>query len=390
MKRKWLRIALLFTLIVLGAGGVLMADACSQVGVSAKGDRLVKIEASPHYEDDQFVNTVPARNPSFFKALWRWIKGAENTKPAEPVPVVKRTKDDFLTPPKSGLRITWLGHSTTLVEIDGRRLLLDPMWSKRSSPYTWVGPKRFFDPPLPLEELPPVDGVLISHDHYDHLDKPTVVKLAATGTTFIVPLGIGADLEYWGIPRDQIVELEWWQTARIGRLIITATPARHFSGRSLVMADKNETLWAGFAIQGPRHRVYYSGDTGMFEEFEEIGEQLGPFDAALMEMGAYNEMWADLHLGPEQAVQAFLQVKGGLLIPVHWGTFDLALHAWTEPAERLLAAAEGRDIPLAIPQPGQSVEPSKPPTLARWWPRLPWQTAEEHPVVSSKPQRRIR
>ncbi len=153
------------------------------------------------------------------------------------------------------------------------------------------------------------------------------------------------------------------------------------------MADRNDTLWAGFAIQGPKHRVYYSGDTAMFEGFAEIGAKLGPFDASLIEVGAYHELWADLHLGPEQAVQAWQQVQGGLMIPMHWGTFDLALHSWTEPVERLLLAAKQAAVPLAIPRPGQSVEPSQPLPKERWWPDLPWQSAEEHPIVSSLRQK---
>ncbi len=176
------------------------------------------------------------------------------------------------------------------------------------------------------------------------------------------------------------MELDWWDETHLDRFTITATPARHFSGRSSIMADRDKTLWAGFSISGPEHRVYYSGDTGMFRGFEEIGKRLGPFDAALIEVGAYHQLWADLHLGPEQAVKAFQIVRGGLLIPVHWATYDLALHSWVEPAERLIVAAEKNAIPLAIPQPGESIEPANPPEIVRWWPKVPWQTVEQHPV----------
>lgn len=388
-QKRWLRISLLIVLMLFVVGGVLMAGSCATVGVSAKGKRLERIKTSPHFQVDRFVNSIPTRQPSFLRALGKWLKGASHTTPSQDVPVVKRGPADFVPGPQSGLRITWLGHSTSLVEIDGLRFLLDPMWSDRSSPFGWAGPKRFFDPPLALEDLPSLDAVLISHDHYDHLDKQAVCWLAATKTTFVVPLGIGADLEYWGIPNKQIVELDWWQDVEIGSVRITATPARHFSGRSLVMADRDETLWCGFAIRGPTHSVYYSGDTAMFESFVEIGQRLGPFDASLIEVGAYNEMWADLHLGPEQAVDTVQQVRGGLLIPVHWGTFDLALHSWTEPVERLLVAADGQAIQSAIPKPGQSVEPAQQPQteqaqrVVRWWPKIPWQTAQEHPVASS-------
>ncbi len=352
------------------------------VGASPRGDRLESIKKSPNYVGTQFVNTIPEVQPRFFKSLYEWVKGADHTTPEGTIPVVSRKKEDFLTPPESGLRITWFGHSNSLVEIDGKRVLLDPMWGKRSSPFSYMGPKRFFDPPVSLKDLPPVDAVLISHDHYDHLDRSTIEGLSSTDALFIVPLGVGSNLELWGVPPQRIVELDWWQSTQLDDLTITATPARHFSGRSMIMVNRNKTLWAGFAMAGPMHRVYYSGDTGMFEGFEEIGQKLGPFDASLMEVGAYHQLWADLHLGPEQAVEAHKLINGGLMIPVHWATFDLALHSWTEPVERLIAAA-GTDVPLAIPRPGQSVEPAYPLHPARWWPDLPWQTADDHPVVSS-------
>jgi L-ascorbate metabolism protein UlaG (beta-lactamase superfamily) len=200
---------------------------------------------------------------------------------------------------------------------------------------------------------------------------------------FVVPLGVGAHLESWGVSAKQIVELDWWAETAVGALTLTATPARHFSGRSMVMADRDATLWAGWAIRGPEHRVYYSGDTAMFPDFAEIGRRLGPFDASLIEVGAYDALWADVHLGPEQAIDAHRLVRGGVLIPVHWGTFDLALHPWTEPVERLLVAASRTRAQVAIPRPGQTVVPAAKFPVARWWPRVPWRTAEIAPVVST-------
>ncbi len=311
-----------------------------------------------------------------------WFRKDAQTVPLEPVPIRPRSAADFQSTPSTGLRITWLGHSTSLIEIDDLRFLVDPVWRKRASPFEWAGPKRFFEPPLALDDLPSLDAVLISHDHYDHLDRRAVQRLAPTGVTFVVPLRVGELLMRWGVTRDQIVELDWWEIASFGDVTITATPARHFSGRSAIMTDRNRSLWSGFAIVGPRHRVYYAGDTAMFDGFEEIGQALGPFDATLIEIGAYNRLWADLHLGPEQAVQAFHQVGGGLLIPVHWATFDLAMHSWVEPVERLLVETERTGAPVVVPMPGESIEPAAPPEVERWWPKLAWQTAEEHPVVS--------
>lgn len=330
----------------------------------------------------RFKNALPTRNPPFVGIMREWFHKKAQTVPQEPLPTLKRSADDFRSEPTTGLRITWLGHSTSLVEIDGRRFLLDPVWADRVSPLPWMGPKRFFEAPLPLDELPRPDAVLISHDHYDHLDRRTVRQLAASGVPFVVPLGVGRRLSRWGVRREQITELDWWESTSFGPMTVTATPARHFSGRSPFMTDRDQTLWSGFAIVGPEHRVYYAGDTAMFEGFAEIGRALGPFDATLIEIGAYHRLWADLHLGPEQAIQAFHAVRGGLLIPVHWATFDLAMHSWVEPAERLLAEAARTGAKVVVPRPGQSVEPAAPPDLERWWPSLAWQTADEHPVVS--------
>lgn len=355
------------------------------MGTKASGARLARMQASPQWKTDGFVNPLPPREPAMLPALKDYLGGgtsAHATPDAFPA-VASRTADDFASPPESGLRVTWLGHSTLLVEIDGQRVLFDPVWSERASPFTWAGPRRFHEAPLPFDQLPPVDVVAISHDHYDHLDHRTVVRLAATDATFLVPLGVGAHLEYWGVDPGRIVELDWWGKHRIGELELVATPARHFSGRSLFMADRDRTLWAGWAVVGPKHRVYYSGDTGMFPGFSEIGERLGPFDVTMIESGAYNRLWADLHLGPEQAVQAHRMVRGKVMIPVHWGTFNLAMHAWTEPAERVLAAARLANVTVAIPRPGASVQPGVSSGPEPWWPSLQIQSAADHPVVSS-------
>lgn len=384
--RKWLRrFAYLLVAIGLLLGG-LMADGWSAMGSAARGARLDRIKRSPHFVDGKFVNMLTPKEPKFFPALWKWIKGAENTTPDGPLPIQKREAKELSALPSSGLRISWFGHSTLLIELDGRRFLVDPVWSERVSPFSYLGPKRFHPVPLELSALPKLDAVVISHDHYDHLDHATILALAKTpDLRFIVPLGVGAHLEGWGIAAARIVELDWWEKTTIGGIELVATPARHFSGRSVVMADRNKTLWAGWALRGPKHRVYYSGDTAMFPGFAEIGKRLGPFDAAMIEVGAYDQLWADVHLGPEQAVEALVALgnKAAVLFPVHWGTFNLALHAWTEPVERLLVAAKQAGIRVVTPRPGQSIEPSSPPPPKRWWPKITWQSAKECPIRSS-------
>lgn len=333
----------------------------------------------------QYRNEHPTVQASVREALMEWRGNKAPTKPTGPVPIESRTGAEFDVPPASGLRVTWLGHATSLVEIDGRRILIDPLWADRASPFQFIGPKRFFPPPLPLDDLPPLDAVLLSHDHYDHLDRRTVLALGRTGVRIFTPLGVGKRIIRWGLPARQVTELDWWEQADAAGVTVTATPSRHFSGRSPLFFDRDRALWAGFALTGDAHRVYYASDTAMFGGFDEIGRRLGPFDVALIEIGAYNRLWPDVHLGPEQAVEAFRRVRGGLFFPIHWATFDLSTHGWTEPVERLLAEVDRTGIPVVVPRPGQSVEPAEPPEVERWWPDLPWRTAEEYPVVSSGP-----
>jgi L-ascorbate metabolism protein UlaG (beta-lactamase superfamily) len=278
-----------------------------------------------------------------------------------------------------------MGHSSLLIEIDGYRVLTDPVWSHRASPLGWVGPDRWYGPLIALDELPSIDAVVISHDHYDHLDHGTIAAMKGPAwerTTFVVPLGIGAHLAHWGVPEARIAELDWWQQTRVRDLTIVCTPARHASGRLLV--DNDSKLWAGYALIGSRRRAYFSGDTGLFPAMKEIGARFGPFDLTMIEVGEYNRAWPDWHIGPEQAVTAHQLVRGRLLLPIHWGLFRLAYHTWTEPIERVLVAARAAGVTLAIPRPGQSFEPAAPPPVERWWPDLPWQTAQEHPVVSTQ------
>jgi L-ascorbate metabolism protein UlaG (beta-lactamase superfamily) len=380
-RRLWVRVvrwALLITGLVLAAGVV---QAWPALGTRPRDARLHRIEKSPQYRGGKFVDTIARVEPDVWAAGLRWLKGVEHSRPASPIPVLMRQKADFVAPPSSsGLRITWFGHSTLLVEIEGKRLLLDPVWSERCSPTPVMGPKRFHPVSIPLGELPKVDAVLISHDHYDHLDYGTVIALAKHEPMFFVPLGVGAHLEYWGVPKARIVELDWWEEAGLGPLRLVATPARHFSGRGL---GADQTLWAGWAIVGSQRRAYYSGDTAMFEGFAQIGERLGPFDATMIEVGAYDALWADVHLGPEQAVLAHRAVRGNVLFPVHWGTFDLALHSWVEPIERVLVAAQAAHVTAVSPKPGQSIDPLAPPPVERWWPTTPWKKASEAPVRSS-------
>jgi L-ascorbate metabolism protein UlaG (beta-lactamase superfamily) len=371
-------------LLVVGTG-VPIVDGWKAFGKGAEGTRLERMEASPQWEGGHFVNPQPLWNDtlgmftSFFPPI-------PHSTPSEPLPVETGDRSRFASPPETGLRVTWLGHSTLLIEIDGVRVLTDPVFGPRTSPVTWMGPARWYPPPIPLDELPELDAVLISHDHYDHLDYPTIARMKDWDTTFVVPLGVGAHLEYWGVPVENIVEMDWWERTRIAELELVCAPARHASGRQVF--DLDSTLWAGYALLGSEHRAFFSGDTGLFPGLHEIGEQLGPFDVTMLEVGAYDKAWPDWHLGPEQAIEAHQWVRGEVFVPIHWGLFDLAPHGWTEPIERVLAAAEGTDVRVVTPRPGASFEPGRAggedTPVDRWWPDLPWRTASEHPVVATQ------
>ena len=338
-------------------------------GATPAGDRLERISASPNYRHGKFWNPVESAMVTvpFAQSMKRQFFGKEQRVPPTPIPVVKHAKGAYDVPPTSGLRVTWMGHSSMLIEIDGYRVLVDPVWSKRVSPSQLVGPARFHAVPIALADLPPLDAVILTHDHYDHLDMHAVRTLlrspAQQRLQWVTPLGVGAHLERWRVPATKITELDWGDSARIGSLTMTAQPARHFAGRTMT---RDKALWASFVIAGPTHRVFHSGDTGYFDALADIS-RLGPFDLTMIKIGAYDETWPDIHVNPEEAVRIHTMINGSVLLPIHWGTFNLGFHAWNEPAERLVVAAEANGVTVVIPKPGQLVEPAALPAFEPWW-----------------------
>jgi len=311
-------------------------------------------------EGKRFLNPVPTKMGDFsimLKIGPEFFFGSAARSPKTPPGPFRTDNTTYGAPPASGLRVTWFGHSASLLEIDGVRILIDPVWDERAAPVKWAGPKRFFPPTIALQELPPIDVVLISHDHFDHLGEGTVRKLARMASfknsRWVTALGVAKILSTFGVAPDRCTELDWTDRVEIGALKIVALPARHFSGRSLF--NRFQTLWASFALIGPRHRVYYGADSGNWEEgFREIGSQYGPFDLTMLEIGASNPLWANIHMGPEGAVRTFRALGGhGLLMPIHWGLFDLALHPWAEPIE-FMFSQDG--LSLWSPTPGQPTE----------------------------------
>ncbi|RQP26548.1 MBL fold metallo-hydrolase [Piscinibacter terrae] len=339
-------------------------------GKRPEGERLERMKASPRWAGEGFRNVHPVlpglRDPSQKVAISEFLCGGVRRVPKGPLPSLNPL-DTWLRAPSTGLRATWLGHSTVLVEIDGLRVLTDPVWGLRASPSTLAGPKRFQPVPVALRELPPLDAVIVSHDHYDHLDYPTIREMARMDVPFVTSLGVGAHLEAFGVRPSLITELDWWESWRSPKaeLSITAAPSQHFSGRGL--KDRNSTLWSSMVIHTPRHKVFFSGDTGLTTEYEVIRERLGPFDLVMLEVGAFHPSWGDIHLGPENALKALQLLGGGAFLPVHWGTFSLALHAWDQPVQTLFEQAPRQGVQLVLPQLGEAVEPSTVDRVTPWW-----------------------
>lgn len=314
-----------------------------------------------------FLNPVPTSVGGIrlvFKVLPQYLTQREETEPARSLGPFVTDSAVYAKAPSSGLRVTWFGHSSSLIEIDGLRVLVDPVWDERASPFRWAGPRRFFAPTLPLQDLPRIDVVLISHDHYDHLGKGTVRQLARLqpAARWVTSLGVGRRLRSFGVAPGLITELDWTQSADIAgpdsTLRIASWPARHFSGRSAL--DRFTTLWGSFVLEGPKHRVYYGADTGYWEGMAEIAAQYGGFDLTMLEIGAFNELWSNIHLGPDGAARAFAAMGGndhaGMLMPIHWGLFNLALHAWRQPIERLKELARVGGWKLWSPPPGEPAD----------------------------------
>ena len=341
------------------------------LGRKPEGTRLERIKTSPLWAGERFRNVHPVipglRDPKVsLPTLGEFLCGGERRVPRGPLPSMNPL-EAWAKPPDSGLRVTWLGHSTMLIEIDGLRVLTDPVWGPRASPSRLAGPKRFQPVPVPLRAMPPIDLVIVSHDHYDHLDYPTIRELAKREVPFVTSLGVGAHLEAWGVQPGRIVELDWWESHTLPNtgLTVTAAPSQHFSGRGL--KDRNATLWSSLVVRSQKHAVFFSGDTGLTTEYRTIRERLGPFDLVMLEVGAFHPAWGDIHLGPNNALEALALLGGGPFLPVHWGTFALAMHAWDQPAEELLKLGPKADAQLMMPRLGEAIEPAHFREIEPWW-----------------------
>ena len=327
---------------------------------------------SEHFDGERFFN-VPAEPPSASPWLiwWRLLTAPRpGSVPAQALPVQPLAWADWAALPADDVHVVRLGHSSLLLKLHGQQWLVDPVWSERASPVSFAGPSRFHPVPIDVDSLPEMDGLILSHDHYDHLDADTLARIHPKVARFVTTLGVGARLQALGVPAAKITELDWTQSVAVGSLRITATPSQHFSGRSLF--DRNRTLWASWVIDSrpaglaPR-KLFFSGDSGYFPGFRRIGEQHGPFDLTLVETGAWNDMWPGMHMTPEESVQAHLDLRGQVMMPVHNGTFELAFHPWAEPFERVSRAAKQQGVRLATPVMGQVMSLGGEVPQPIWW-----------------------
>lgn len=355
------------SIVFTGAVFMLLFKVFTPAVCGSDSMHLIKIEGSPQYRDGKFNGNIEVLNMSimdYVSTTWDFLFSQNHRTPHMDLPHKTVDLSHFRNPADGQLNVTWLGHSSLMINVDGYRILTDPVFEKSVSVF---GPTRFNgDVPLDIQHVPPVHAVIISHDHYDHLNKFSIRHLSEKTEKFIVPLAVGALLAEWGVPQNKIIELDWWEEYQFDeQLMVAATPAQHFSGRGLL--DRNKTLWASWVIRTPSHCLFFSGDSGYFDGFKQIGEKYGPFDMTFIECGAYGKSWPRVHMFPEQTVQAHLDLKGKVLHPVHWGTFNLALHPWYEPMERLKASAGKNNIETATPIVGQTFLLGKTAPSAGWW-----------------------
>ncbi|MEQ9468533.1 MAG: MBL fold metallo-hydrolase [Ekhidna sp.] len=369
---KRIMLILLSIILLIVVAVVIFFRTAPQIGGKAAGERLERMQSAPNFSDGKFQNTVETKMEMSWatirKSLAHYLFEDKTYKnPQWMIQVRKFSREKFDEIPDDSIAFVWFGHSTILMKINGVTILADPVIvGERASMFSFMGPERFdYTYQLTIDELPEIDAVILSHDHYDHLDYPTIKALKERVNRFYLPLGVGAHFERWGVPAENITELNWWDELDFKGLRLAFAPTRHFSGRGF--GDRFKTLWGSWVILGENKRVYFSGDSGYFPGFKEIGEKYGPFDLTFMECGAYNEGWSEIHMFPEETAQAHLDVKGRLLMPIHWGKFDLSLHPWKESVQRLNKKALEENIRLFTPEVGQIVSLSDSSDLDQWW-----------------------
>ena len=353
-----------------------------RVGTNPSGERLQRIQRQPNHKDGKLHNLIPTdmrMSPrTMFKVMWWMLRGGEGREPERPLPVFAFDREAWARVPTDEVAIAWFGHSTMLIKVDGLTFLTDPVFGARASMFSFAGPERFaYTEHFDVSILPKVDAVLLSHDHYDHLCYETIKALVALsesarsgaqapkGIRYIAALGVGAHLEKWGVPSSAITELAWWEEEQVGSVKLTFAPSRHFTGRA--MTNRFSTLWGSFVIEGRSRRLYFGADSGYSPTFKELGERFGSFDLVMLECGAYSEYWPDIHMFPEETVQAAQDLRAAALMPIHWGKFALGLHPWKESIERVTKKADELGLPLLTPRNGRIITVPDRSSSEKWW-----------------------
>lgn len=358
---------LIIICILLSIGGIMLATtACTSTNNLSEVNATEQL--AHHKAKGGFVNTSPtfSDDTAILPLLKRYITETRvDATPNTSIPVIAVTAEQLNQLPKNQDSVIRLGHSSIFLQVNGQRWLIDPVFSERASPFSFAGPKRFHQPPIALTDLPEIDGVIISHDHYDHLDKASIKQLATSVSHFVVPLGVDKHLKDWGVVSEHIHPLDWWQAFKLDDVTITATPTQHFSGRSLF--DKNETLWASYVIKSSSSSLYFSGDSGYFDGFKQIGERFGPFDLTMVETGAYDKDWATIHMTPAQSLQAHIDLQGKKMMPIHNGTFDLAFHSWYDPLNQIAQLASDANVEIVTPKMGELLAVNEIHKTTHWW-----------------------
>lgn len=368
-----MKIKIISVIVLLILGVTVILPSCSSLGTLPDEIDEARFQMSPNFDSTQkvFIN----RDKDAFERMEKREKFKEvgiidfffgnknQSRPEKPLPVLRPLVSLFLEK-SDDVKVIWFGHSTLLLNVQGKIILIDPILSKYSSPVPFVV-SRFQKAPLSKEELPEIDIVLISHDHYDHLDMDTIKFFRDKKTRFMVPLGVGSFIRGWGIEKSRISELDWWQSMKDEDLEFIATPAQHFSGRTF--SARNKTLWAGWIIKSQSKKIFYSGDSGYDVHFQEIGKKYGPFDIAFMENGQYNKAWEEVHLMPEQGVKAFQELNAKVYFPVHWGAFKLSTHSWFEPIQLAYKFSVEKHFPIIAPKIGEIISIDENYKQVQWW-----------------------
>ena len=346
------------TIALIVIGGFLFLHFSPEFGGKASEEQRLAYSKSDHFKKGKFVNygdiNMDLSGRDMLKAIGGMLKTIPHSVPDQNIETLKIDSLDIIEyGPKT--RLVWFGHSTFLLQISNKIILVDPMLGTVPAPHPMLGTKRFSDElPIAIEKIPFIDAVFFTHDHYDHLDYGSVQKLKDKVKTFYTPLGVGAHLEAWGVAKENIVELDWWEEVSFEELTFRCTPAQHFSGRGI--SDRAQTLWSSWIIQSPTENLFFSGDSGYAPHFKEIGERYGPFDLALLECGQYNELWPTVHMFPEQTAMAGVDVNAKMIMPIHWGAFKLSHHTWTDPVERVSRKAKELGIGIITPRIGEQIE----------------------------------